>query len=253
MATRLFVTASYVPARHRRGDRSPVGTAVRALLEHAAAGHGVLGTGVAPGRIGLVRGFDHASRAVRDELRAASTSHGWSMLDLPTVPGFGTIPVADDMRLVVVAHRSLVPVAERCAACWDCHLLDPGAVGTATSSYALRDAPALAVTTAGGAGDSIASRFELSGSVTCRSEGLPDVVASAVAVQPNGAGLLLEHLTGGRRGTVRMVDTTLRLDLPEPTRGTLDGHPQLFPAGEYAITTGTRRVRRVVADHGNLT
>ncbi|WP_216215690.1 hypothetical protein [Amycolatopsis aidingensis] len=247
MTTRLFVDGSYVPAGYRRRHGSFVRATVHNVLALAASGDEVFGTVAAPGRIGVVRGFDRMSRATRDEVRAVARRYGWSVLDLPTVPGFSAIPVAEDVTVVVPARRSLDPVAERCASFWNCCLLDTTAPGVASTSYVVRTAPALAVTTEAGQHDSITSRFELSGPAVYRSEGLPDVVVSAIAVQPSGSGFVVDHQVGDRLGSTRMVDTTLWLTLAEPVPGTIDGHSQLFPAGEYAITAGMRQVRRLVA------
>ena len=49
----------------------------------------------------------------------------------------------------------------------------------------------------------------------------------------------------GRERT-RVVDTTLTLQLAEPTTGTIDGHPQIFPAGTYTIIARRRPFHRIV-------
>lgn len=104
----------------------------------------------------MIRGFVRDSRLVRDDVRAAVGAHGWSLLDLSTVPRFGDIPRAEDVRLVVAARRSLLPVAGRCAAFWRCGLLGPAMATADPHRFALRPAPALAVATSKGHDDSVA-------------------------------------------------------------------------------------------------
>ena len=105
--------------------------------------------------------------------------------------------------------------------------------------------PALAVTTSEGQYDTIASRFELSGPSRYHRERDPTATTAAIAVEPAVTGVLVERIAGCDRKTLRTVDTSLTVRLEEPTRGTIDGHPQLFPVGEYTVTALPRRYFRV--------
>ncbi len=151
------------------------------------------------------------------------------MLDLPTIPAFGRIPVTDDIGLVVAVR----PV------------LDPAAASQGMRGADWQPRPALAVTTSEGQYDTIASRFELSGPSRYHRERDPTATTAAIAVEPAVTGVLVERIAGCDRKTLRTVDTSLTVRLEEPTRGTIDGHPQLFPVGEYTVTALPRRYFRV--------
>jgi hypothetical protein len=194
--------------------------------------------------VAVVRGFDRDSRVLRDAVHGAAARRGWSVLDLPAVPAFGGIPVADDVGLVVAVRPLLVPVAERCAAFWRCSVLDPAAAA-AVYGAGWHPRSALTVMTSGGLYDMAASRFELSGPSRYRGEGQPAMGASAIAVAPHSTGVLFERIAEGDTRTVRTVDAALTVDLDEPTCGTIDGHPQLFPAGEYTMTALQQRYYRI--------
>jgi hypothetical protein len=99
--------------------------------------------------------------------------------------------------------------------------------------------------TSGGQYDTIASRFELSGPSRYRGEGKPAMGVSAIAVAPHSTGVLVERIAEGDTRTLRAVDTSLTIHIDEPTRGTIDCHPQLFPAGEYTMTALQQRYYRI--------
>ena len=246
MTIRLHATSAEDTTRYRiRREAASLAAAVDHLLDPATA-HPVWPTSRSPGRIAVIRGFDRDSRALRDAVGVAAALRGWSVLDVPAVPSFGTIPVADDIGFVVAVRHILTPVAQRCAAFWRSPMLDPGAAAAGVQDVIWQSRPALSLATSGGLYDNVASRFELSGTSRYRTEGRPEAVTSAIAVEPTSSGIRVERLTGNHDETARTMDPSLTIRLDDPTPGTIDGHPQLFPAGDYTITALPQRYHRIV-------
>jgi hypothetical protein len=244
VTTRLHITSEAAGGYRVRREAPSLAAAVNHLLDPVTTYPG-WSPDRSPGRVAVVRGFDRDSRALRDAVRGAAARRGWPVLDLPAVPAFGGIPVADDVGLVVAVRPLLVPVAERCAAFWSCLMLDPVAASAGVHRANWQSRSALTVTTSRGQYDTVASRFELSGPSRYRGEGKPAMGASAIAVAPHSTGVLVERIAEGDTRTLRAVDTSLTIHLEEPTRGTIDGYPQLFPAGEYTMTALPQRYYRI--------
>ena len=208
-------------------------------------------TGDDQGRIAIVHGWDEGGRAVGDAVRAAAVSHGWAVLDLPTVPDFGCLPLADDIRLVIAANASLIPIATRCAAFWGCCMLDAATAASDPLSFTTRAAPALAVAATGSLSDYVTSRWEITGSFSYHGQVGPQVAATAIGIEPSSDGILFDQVVDGRYDSAHLVRSSMAIHLDRATEGSIDGHPGVFPAGKYTFVPQARQFHRIVeADAG---
>lgn len=193
------------------------------------------------GTIAVVRGFDKDSRSFHRTMLRAAATHGWSVTDVPAAPTFGSIPEHTDVRLVVAARASLRAVAERCAAHWGAHVICPETAGDGADWQAR---PAASLTLTGDAGsDSVASSVHITGPVHFRA-GDDERTATALVIEPCESGALV---TIDDEHALHVTDVDLGITLDEPARATLDGHPQLLPEGEYAVTPRLAGFRHLVA------
>lgn len=231
-------------------SRSTLRSPVRSVVENLLAGNGQhrLWPGEPKsGRVAVVRGFDVGSREFRGAIRDAATARGWSSIDVPVTPGFGALP-AGEVRLVVVARASLLPLGERCAAHWGAHLLGPEVAITDPSALSHCSVPGLRVTSATGAHDAVAARLSISGPARYRIGGGPQITAESLALEPSAAGILVESGTPPTTG-LRMAERPLDFELDREAEAVLDGHPTTLPPGRYTVTARPAAFHRVVVDH----
>lgn len=234
----------------RSTSRSTLRSPVRSVVENLLGGDGQhrLWPGQSQsGRVAVVRGFDVGSREFRGAIRDAAAAQGWSSIDLPVTPAFGALP-AGEVRLVVVARASLLPLGERCAAHWGAHLLGPAVAVTDPSVFSQRSAPGLRATSAAGARDAVAARLSISGPARYRIGGGPQIAAESLALEPSTAGILVE--SGTREATgLRMAERPLEFELDREAEAMLDGHPTMLAPGRYTVTARPTAFHRVVVDH----
>ncbi|OXM72277.1 MULTISPECIES: hypothetical protein [Amycolatopsis] len=209
----------------------------------AEAEHRLWPENIGTGRVAVVRDFDHDSRQIRNAVRAGADVRGWSLLELPVIPGFGQIPVAADIRVVVPGHESLTAAARRCAAFWRCGVLAPATAGTLASpaSLVLHPAPAVALSSSHDWYDHAAERWALRGELAFRCGTGQWERAEDVLVHPHDEGVLM-----GWRGWDRhLVPEPVTIRIERAAGGTLDGHAQTFPSGEYLCVPQRDRFHQV--------
>lgn len=200
--------------------------------------------GVRSGRIALVRGFDVASREFRGAIGDLTKKLALRLLDVPSAPAFGAIPAAEDVKLVVVARRSLLSQAERCAAYWGAPVLGP-AVANSIGPVLVRSVPGLRVTTDEHGADGVAARLAVSRPVSYRIGGGPRLGADSFGVEPSNAGILVQAAAGGQE-TLRVAERPVEFHLQQDTEAVLDGHPVLLPAGGYLIESRPEAFHRIL-------
>ncbi|WP_410582617.1 hypothetical protein [Amycolatopsis sp. lyj-108] len=199
--------------------------------------------GIGSGRVAVVRGPDRESRQVRDAVRAAVTQTQGALLDLPSVPDFGRIPVAGDIRFVVAGHASLFAAARRCAAFWRCGVLTPATAAAIaiTETFALRSTPAAAISTSYDWYDHCARNWTLKGDLSLRTTTGEWTRATDVVLRPSPAGLLVTTPYGE---TLQEGIEPLAIRAEQAVSGTIDGHEQVFPGGEYTCVFQDARVHQ---------
>ncbi|MDV6011279.1 hypothetical protein [Haloechinothrix sp. LS1_15] len=231
--------------------RATVDRLLAAPEQHGLASRELRGSGVA-----VVRGFDRDSREFRTMIATAVREHGWWVTDLAAAPSFGAIPDSGDIRLVVAARASVLPLARRCAAHWQATLLDPSGDGgdggghepalVVDVAYAASDTepeqPAGYRTTAR---DAVATRLAISGPVSYRIGAATAGTADTLAVEPVANGSLVETGTDGLGTNLRIATGEVTVELDTATEATLDGHPQLLPDGQYTVSLHAHAYRRL--------
>jgi hypothetical protein len=213
-------------------------------LLSAEAEHRLWPPDIGTGRVAIVRGSDRSSRQVREAVRVGATHHEWSLLDLAAVPEFGRIPVAADIRMVVAGHASLLAAARRCAAFWRCGVLAPATVATPSTweSLVLHPAPAVAISTSHDWYDHAAEHWALHGELAVRRDAGQWERVEEIVVHPHGDGTLVTR--DGREPALVRTSVTIRVG--RAARGTIDGHAQTFPAGEYTCLPQRDRFHQVL-------
>lgn len=109
----------------------------------------------------------------------------------------------------------------------------------------LRPVPGLHVTVCDRVADGVAARLAVSGPVRYRIGGGPSVTASAFAVEPSSAGVLVHSAVGGDEA-LRVVRRPMEFRLERDTEAVLDGHPMLLPSGVYLIESRPDAFHRIV-------
>ncbi|PXY17042.1 hypothetical protein [Prauserella flavalba] len=207
------------------------------------AEHRLWPANIGTGRVAVIRDAGHDSRQIRDAVRAGATGQ-WSLLDLAAVPEFGRIPVAGDIRLVVAGDASLMAAARRCAAFWRCGVLAPATVATVATweNLVLRPTPAVAISTSHDWYDHTAERWALHGELAIRHDTGQQERVEDLVVHPHEHGILVTR----HRRDPHLVRTSMTIRIEQAATGTIDGHPQTFPAGEYTCAPQQDRFHQVL-------
>ncbi|RAS64796.1 hypothetical protein C8D87_105289 [Lentzea atacamensis] len=97
---------------------------------------------------------------------------------------------------------------------------------------------ALRIQTADGTRDHVVKRIEFDGAIQYRLADGPEACARLLVVEPHGDHMRLRRRGFDGRCGDGATSGALRLRLGEAATGTIDGHPQIFPAGDYRIFAG---------------